>query len=187
MLIVTVLIVIFLKPRLFCNFPVKLLLIVNLGFFRISRRKTPIYGSFSTKNSLLRLWILANWLIWILRLLSYLVLIINTVYSSLSMLAHRNELLIWISILIALLSAYQLSHLVKLIDHILTWRQNIMVSDVLIAFFLINCSLVAIGNAMLVQYQLKFLIDFILSFVPVHKKSIFVLPAPLKHSLGSSY
>ena len=122
MLIVTVLIVVFLKPRLFCNFSVKLLLIVNLGFFRVSRRKTPIYGSFSTKNPLLRLCILANGLIWILRLLPYLILIINTVYSSLSMLAHRNELLIWISILIALLSTNKLSNLVKLIDHILTWR-----------------------------------------------------------------
>ena len=167
-LIYTILIIVFLKFSLLCNFPVKLLLVMNLSFSRISRRKTSIYSSFSTKYSLLRLYILVHGYIWILSLFSYLVFIIHTVNSSLSMLTHRNELLIWISILITVLSTYKLSNLVKFINHILIWRQNIMISYILITFFLINRSLVATGYSMLVQNLLKFLINFILSFISIH-------------------
>ena len=105
-ILLIILIINFLKFCLFCNFSVKLMLVMNLNFSRISRRKTPIYRSFSTKYSLLRLSILVHRLLRNLSLFSYLILIIDSINSSLTVLTHRNKLLIWIFILVAILCTY---------------------------------------------------------------------------------
>ena len=76
-------------------------------------------------------------------MISYLILIVYTVDSSLTVLAHWNELLIWISVVTTILSAHQLSHLIELIEHVFIRWQNIIVSYVLVTLFLIITSLVA--------------------------------------------
>ena len=76
-------------------------------------------------------------------MISNLILIVYTVDSSLTVLAHRNELLIWIPVVTTILSAHQLSHLIKLIEHVFIRWQNIIVSYVLVTLFLIITSLVA--------------------------------------------
>ena len=147
----------------------ELLLIMNLSISRISWRKPAVYSSFATENPLLRL------CIWICRLrgnlilISNLILIVYTVDSSLTVLAHRNELLIRIPVVTTILSAHQLSHLIKLIEHVFIRWQNIIVSYVLVTLFLIITSLVASWNTLLIQDLLEFLVYFILPFIPIHE------------------
>ena len=57
--------------------------------------------TFSAKDSLY--WLDICWLLMIISLILQLILIVDSIDSPLSMLTHRNELLIWVSVVIKIL------------------------------------------------------------------------------------